>query len=142
MVAFTASLSHDINVAVGQTVIFDRVLLNLGNAYHETYGHFTAPVDGIYQFAVSLLNNGRNAYFTLTKNGNEHLVYIYSRHDFVPGTSVIEVQLQARDVVFVKATTDGDLDEGHYCVFSGFLIQQIWFHVISTKDNWNVVSIL
>lgn len=48
MVAFTASLSHDINVAVGQTVIFDRVLLNLGNAYHETYGHFTAPVDGIY----------------------------------------------------------------------------------------------
>ena len=124
-VAFTARLSYDVNLGSGQTVIFDTPLLNFGNAYHETYGHFTAPVDGIYQFALSLLNNGKEGYFVIMKNGNEHLASLFSKEDFVPSTIVIVLQMQARDVVFVKAWTAGDLDENHYCIFSGFLIQSL-----------------
>uniref|UniRef100_A0A8W8I114 C1q domain-containing protein n=1 Tax=Magallana gigas TaxID=29159 RepID=A0A8W8I114_MAGGI len=72
-IAFTARLSRDVNLAQGQTVVFDKIQLNIGNAYHETYGHFSAPIAGLYQFALTLLNNGNESYFTLVRNGNEPL---------------------------------------------------------------------
>eukprot|EP00105_Crassostrea_gigas_P024912 XP_011445329.1 PREDICTED: heavy metal-binding protein HIP [Crassostrea gigas] len=123
-IAFTARLSHDVNLAVGQTVVFDKTQLNLGNAYHDTYGHFSAPIAGLYQFALTLLNNGNDSYFVLVRNGNEELAGLYSRHDFVPASAVVVVQLEASDVVFVKATNVGaNLDEPFYCLFSGYLIQ-------------------
>ena len=125
MVAFSARVSHDINLSIGQTVIFDAPLMNLGHAYHETYGHFSAPEDGLYQFAVSLLTQSKTSDFALMKNGNEILARVYSKEGLIPSTNVIEVILQDRDVVFVKATLDGDLDGGHYCMFSGFLIQNL-----------------
>ena len=76
-IAFTARLSHDISLGAGQTVVFDTPLLNLGNAYHEPYGHFSAPVDGIYQFAVSLLNDGKQSFFEIMKHGNEVLASLF-----------------------------------------------------------------
>ena len=124
-IAFTARLSHDISLGAGQTVVFDTPLLNLGNAYHETYGHFSAPVDGIYQFAVSLLNDGNQSYFEIMKNGNEVLASLFSKADYVPLSNIIVIELQVGDVVFVKALTAGNLDETYYCVFSGFLIQKL-----------------
>lgn len=58
------------------------------------------------------------------RNGNEELAGLYSRHDFVPASAVVVVQLEASDVVFVKATNVGaNLDEPFYCLFSGYLIQ-------------------
>lgn len=124
-IAFTARLPHDISLGAGQTVVFDTLLLNLGNAYHETYGHFSAPVNGIYQFAVSLLNDGRQSDFLIMKNGNELLAQLYSKIGYVPSSNLIVIQLQAGDVIFVKAWAAGNLDESHYCVFSGFLIQKL-----------------
>lgn len=125
MVAFSARLTHHVNLNNGQTVIFDTPLMNLGNAYHETYGHFSAPEDGLYQFAVTLLTLSKTSDFGLMKNGNEILARFYSKEGFIGSTNVVEVILQARDVVFVKATSDGDLDGGYYCMFSGFLIQNL-----------------
>lgn len=101
--------------------MFDKIQLNIGNAYHETYGHFSAP---IAQFAVTLLNNGNESYFTLVRNGNEPLAALYSKAGFIPASAVVVVQLEASDVVFVKATNVGaNLDEPFYCLFSGYLIQ-------------------
>lgn len=105
-------------------MVFDTPLLNLGNAYHETYGHFSAPVDGIYQFAVSLLNDGKESYFGIMKNGNEVLASLIYKADYVPSSNFIVIQLQIGYVVFVKASTAGNLDQTYYCVFSGFLIQK------------------
>ena len=54
------------------------------------------------------------------------LARFYSKEGFTGSVNVVEVILQARDVVFVKATSDGDLDGSYYCMFSGFLIQNLW----------------
>lgn len=105
-------------------MVFDKTELNIGNAYHETYGHFSAPIAGLYQFALTLLNNGNESYFTLVRNGNEPLAALYSKAGFIPASAVVVVQLEASDVVFVKATNVGaNLDEPFYCLFSGYLIQ-------------------
>eukprot|EP00105_Crassostrea_gigas_P028103 XP_011449651.1 PREDICTED: complement C1q-like protein 4 [Crassostrea gigas] len=123
-IAFTARLSRDVNLAQGQTVVFDKTQLNIGNAYHETYGHFNAPIAGLYQFALTLLNDGNESYFSLVRNGNELLAALYSKAGFIPASAVVVVQLEASDVVFVKATNVGaNLDEPFYCLFSGYLIQ-------------------
>ena len=48
-------MSDDLVSNIGQTVVFDHVITNIGNAYNHHTGHFTAPYDGLYFFTVSLL---------------------------------------------------------------------------------------
>ncbi|XP_048736539.1 complement C1q-like protein 4 [Ostrea edulis] len=124
-IAFTARLSSNMVLSNQQTVIFDNVLLNLGNAYHETYGHFTAPVSGVYQFAVSLLTGpgGSNSYFAVLRNGNQLLGSIYIVKDYYSSSVTVTAHLDMSDVVFVRADSASKLDAGYYCAFSGFLIQ-------------------
>ncbi|XP_062608646.1 complement C1q-like protein 4 isoform X1 [Saccostrea cucullata] len=122
-IAFTATLTHNTEYLAGNTVVFDRIILNLGNAYHESYGHFTVPVRGVHQFSASLLNNGKDSYFNIMRNGNQMLSDIYTKTGYISSSSIVVVQLEARDVVFVKASTTGNLDGGYYCIFSGFLIK-------------------
>jgi len=68
-VAFFATLtSHIVHAGQNQTIAFDRVLTNVGNAYNAHVGLFTAPVSGIYVFSVSLLSMpGHTTHFSLYK---------------------------------------------------------------------------
>lgn len=46
-IAFFAELSNDmVNPSSGQTVVFDQILTNVGNAYNPSTGIFTAPLPG------------------------------------------------------------------------------------------------
>lgn len=38
-------------------IVFDEVFLNQGNVYNSSNGRFTAPVDGVYELNVSLLQD-------------------------------------------------------------------------------------
>jgi hypothetical protein len=50
-VAFTAGLSRTItNMSSHQQIVFDHVITNVGNGYSPSYGHFTAPIKGVYVF--------------------------------------------------------------------------------------------
>ena len=58
-IAFSASLTSDISrLGVEQEIIFDQVHLNVGNNYDVRHGNFRAPVDGTYEFTVSMLAPG------------------------------------------------------------------------------------
>ena len=51
-------------------IIFDDVTLNMGNAYHATHGNFIAPLDGLYQFAITACSGGTHyVVLELTLNG-------------------------------------------------------------------------
>jgi len=39
--------------------VFDRIVTNVGSAYDEDTGRFTAPVNGTYQFNVIIAAQGR-----------------------------------------------------------------------------------
>lgn len=51
-VAFTAYMSAWANdLAIGQPVVFDSTLTNVGGAYSTSTGKFTVPLDGLYIFS-------------------------------------------------------------------------------------------
>ena len=54
-----AQYAADTALGVSQgPYVFDNVLLNNGDAYDPSTGTFTAPVSGVYLFAVQLFTNG------------------------------------------------------------------------------------
>ncbi|XP_060553349.1 complement C1q-like protein 4 [Ruditapes philippinarum] len=70
-VVFRIQLSKNLGIVASGTVIkFDQVDLNLGNAYNNISGYFTAPYKGTYIFSMVLGNpSGKAGAFFMRKNG-------------------------------------------------------------------------
>jgi hypothetical protein len=51
-ITFHAMMSDDLVSNIGQTVVFDHVITNIGKAYNPHTGHLTAY--GLYFFTVSI----------------------------------------------------------------------------------------
>jgi len=59
-VAFFVGLTNNIGpISQHADIVFDSVVTNVGNAYDEDTGRFTAPVNGTYQFNVIIAAQGR-----------------------------------------------------------------------------------
>ena len=126
--AFTARLSVNTpKLQHGQDIVFDNVLLNLGNGYHKQHGAFIAPVSGVYSFSVSLLSVSPHCHAKLVKDGQ-----ILAMLDFSDTTKYIQssqgviVELNAGDDVSVKEAnyTDCVYNGLYFSRFSGFLLYQ------------------
>lgn len=108
------------------TIIFDTVITNIGNAYSSTDGYFTATYDGVYQFSASILtdNNGEVwSYFSL--NGGDAVANIYgrasdTRHD--QGAQTVILQLKKGDNVCVINRYKTNIYGDRYTSFSGVLL--------------------
>ena len=70
-VSFYARLTKDIALRSGQTVIFDEVVTNNGQAYNKDTGHFIAPRDGTYYFATSFLTQSGSTHLQMMNNGQD-----------------------------------------------------------------------
>lgn len=71
-VAFTAVVSPPQleNLSAGETIVYDKIMTNFGDAYDCITGIFTAPVKGIYIFEVALMTDpGKDQYLQLVKDG-------------------------------------------------------------------------
>jgi len=54
IVSFMAELSSEIkDPAIGSTIVFDNVHLNIGDAYNPANGVFVAKVAGVYVFHLT-----------------------------------------------------------------------------------------
>ena len=58
--AFTAELSSTATIAPGSTIVFDRVITNVGGLYFNTSGQFACPDDGLYVFLWSIWRASSN----------------------------------------------------------------------------------
>lgn len=67
IVVFNVKTAKDVSPQANQKILFNTILLNLGGAYDEATGIFTAPVNGTYMFAIQVATY-------LGKWGRFHLV--------------------------------------------------------------------
>lgn len=125
-IAFTAKLGeHATNLGLHQTIVFERIHTNIGNAYSSSTGVFTAPVNGTYYFTSTIMcHSGDFLEAEMVHNGN-HVVYMYaSDNDFEQGANGAVLVLAEGDSVWVRnARTEADkVYGGDWSSFSGFLL--------------------
>ena len=70
--AFSVTLKDYTTFQASETIVFDDVISNLGNAYNNETGVFTAPYDGLYEFIMTatVQSNGL-AYAFMYVNGTQ-----------------------------------------------------------------------
>ena len=119
-------LTNDLTPAPNQTIIYDKVIVDLDNNYDPIQGTFTAKINGTYLFSVEACS-GPNHYIhlSLQRNHVEMGTVIGSDknvHDCSSNTFVFP--LVANDVVWVQHKIEGDLMSVDYSDnnFAGVLI--------------------
>ncbi|KAH3849819.1 hypothetical protein DPMN_092223 [Dreissena polymorpha] len=120
------------NRGVGQNVKFDRIITNVGSAYNEHVGAFTAPVSGVYVFMSTLLSNkGKNAGFELVRNGNfickmyASGVGAYGGGNYDTSAGSFVLCLNKGDVIAVHNLDPGEnLYGNNISYFSWFLLKE------------------
>ena len=133
MVAFFAQIGGFTgSPSVHVMIPFDIVVLNIGNAYNENTGEFTAPVAGVYSISYEVQADGSCGtdvmWIRLYLNGGT-VASSASEYGGSGGTAVT-LQLAAGDVVWVAIssvsscvyTHDGNTNANK---FSGHLLYQI-----------------
>eukprot|EP00105_Crassostrea_gigas_P027751 XP_011449192.1 PREDICTED: complement C1q tumor necrosis factor-related protein 2-like [Crassostrea gigas] len=126
IIAFQSILTkHLENLKAKETVVFDKVLLNEGNAYDKTSGVSTAPSDGIYSFTWTILTkHGKYFGSEIVQNGQK-VAYNNSDgrgHDGWPmSTSHANIKMKKGDEVWIRTKdTSGYYAHGDdCCCFSG-----------------------
>ncbi|XP_062588931.1 uncharacterized protein LOC134250583 [Saccostrea cucullata] len=129
-VAFTAGVSSGSGSWSSGTLVFDRIVYNIGGGYDSSTGVFTSPVDGHFVFFVNVQAYGSNTIYTyLVLNGSTKvttLAYGYSGYMYnSAGPNLAVLRLQKRDRVWVKhySGTGYNTDStAPFTTFSGFLI--------------------
>ncbi|XP_031160164.1 complement C1q subcomponent subunit B-like [Sander lucioperca] len=109
------------------TLVFRRVITNIGGAYSPFTGIFTAPVAGVYYFTMFYHAGGAHySGLNLIKN-NEDIVktsdHPSSSDPSDNGGNAAFLQLQPGDTVFVRLATNNFIwGTDYHTTFSGFLV--------------------
>ncbi|XP_068584255.1 complement C1q-like protein 2 [Cebidichthys violaceus] len=120
------------------TLIYQRVITNIGNAYSQFTGNgviedlhvFTAPVAGVYYFTILHHAGGKHqTKLFLYKNGQcmvvtqDHKAIHEMAHN---GGNAVFLQLQQRDQVYVRMGENSHVwGSNYHTTFSGFLVSQM-----------------
>ncbi|XP_060594094.1 A disintegrin and metalloproteinase with thrombospondin motifs adt-1-like [Ruditapes philippinarum] len=130
-VVFLAHALSTYSVSSGERFIFTTNLVNVGGAYSNANGYFTAPVGGSYSFSYQFCfsTTGKHMYVNIMINNTYYSAsHYYEAQTNVCNSSKIFVYLKKGDRVWVKchsATSGTQLYENsqHMNTFSGILIR-------------------
>ena len=119
------------NLGAGHSIVFDRIISNIGGAYHSTTGIFTAPASGIYAFNMALMvSPGDREYLDIVKDGHG-VMGIYSKASgaphYVSSSRTVTLALNKGNEVWIRTSTSpghgtGQIHGNGYTTFSGWLI--------------------
>ncbi|XP_041635211.1 complement C1q-like protein 2 [Cheilinus undulatus] len=120
------------NAAVGPfdtatTLIYKRVITNIGNAYNSTTGIFTAPVAGVYYFTFFYHAGGEHQVFLALYKNSQMIVdstdHASSADTADNGGNAVILQLQQGDQMFMRMEPNTHIwGNNHVTTFSGYLI--------------------
>jgi uncharacterized protein YdeI (BOF family) len=130
-IAFYAHLSHNIDhLGNHQTIIFDQVRTNQGNAYKAVDGEFVATMAGTYFFIWTISNGDHTEMQSeLVVNGNvfgQIVSDAYNHNDWAVSTAFTIASLQVDDRVWIRSGTihSGNVNGVGFGTssFAGFLL--------------------
>ena len=115
---------------IGEIIVFDSVLLNLGGAYDATTGVFTCPMDRVYIFSTSIMSASSTqqnlVHVDIMKNGAEIAAAYASggSSEQEQGSVSAAVQLVRGDTVWVgyQRHADGHVWGDRLTSFMGVLV--------------------
>ncbi|XP_070578719.1 complement C1q tumor necrosis factor-related protein 5-like [Ptychodera flava] len=129
--AFSAAKTSSMGqVSSETTVIYNRVISNVGNGYNTSTGKFTCTVSGVYFFMISASSyTSSNLYLCLMKN-SQILACVMERRSSsgLRGSACnsVIIELQDGDEVWVRLGSGHALfsDGNKYTTFTGYLLYQ------------------
>ncbi|XP_067435964.1 complement C1q tumor necrosis factor-related protein 6-like isoform X1 [Thunnus thynnus] len=112
------------------TLIYRAVITNIGGAYSQSTGIFTAPVAGVYYFTIFYHAGGEHRAILSVHKNNQLIV---TTHDHESNSDVSDnggnavfLQLQRGDEVYVRLAENSHVwGYDFHTTFSGFLVTQI-----------------
>ncbi|KAK2862910.1 hypothetical protein Q5P01_002443 [Channa striata] len=112
------------------TLVYRTVKTNIGSAYSQYTGIFTAPVAGIYYFTFFYHAGGGNVVSLLLIKNNQIVVTSSDHQTFQDwadnGGNAVLLQLQQWDQVFVRLRANTHVwGDDVITTFSGFLVSQL-----------------
>lgn len=127
LASFAVGLAKDQTVNGGQSVVYNKVILDTHHRYSTQTGVYTAPTAGIYIFHFfSLAGNNRAIWLELYYN-DYYVCSIYAKVVFAWGSAgnTAILCLNANDKVTVKARSKSSIygrNDQIYSTFSGSLL--------------------
>lgn len=125
-VVFQSSLTKTMeNMKHQETIIFDTVSLNEGNAYDKTTGTFTAPFDGLFSFTWATLTKGGKYFITEIVRNGQRMAYNHNDgrglETYSMSSSHANIKMKKGDKVWIRTHENlGQFVYGaNYCNFSG-----------------------
>ncbi|CAC5380329.1 C1QL [Mytilus coruscus] len=127
-VGFLVSNSKNLrNIGNGAVVVYDTVTTNRGGGYNKSTGVFTAPVEGLYYFAWTVLAHLGKSFYT-ELNLNDTLVArnhagANGMSDHIPSSQSVVLQMKKNDKASIRVSGGGVYMHGDkWSTFSGFKI--------------------
>uniref|UniRef100_UPI0037E77612 myosin heavy chain, clone 203-like n=1 Tax=Semicossyphus pulcher TaxID=241346 RepID=UPI0037E77612 len=129
-VAFSAGLTDSGPVGPfdeERTLIFSKVISNIGQAYNQTAGVFTAPVRGLYFFSFTAADYQKGYMGLHLYRNNQPIIFnldLNAHGGYASTSNGVALQLEAGDGVHLSLPASYRLydDVRNFSVFSGFLL--------------------
>nr|XP_022293091.1 uncharacterized protein LOC111103840 isoform X3 [Crassostrea virginica] len=125
-VAFTAGVTSYSSAWNSGTLIFNSVILNVGNGYNPSTGVFTSPVTGTYVFYVTAVEYSKQYLMVDIVLNSVSKVKLLgdSEAAYQTGTNMVVLNLQKGDSVWVRHVSGKGYwsDSVPATTFTGFLI--------------------
>ncbi|KAE8290409.1 hypothetical protein D5F01_LYC12135 [Larimichthys crocea] len=129
-VAFSAGLTDSGSVGPFDeetTLIFSKSITNIGRAYDQTSGVFTAPVRGLYFFSFTAADFLKGYMGVYLYRNNQPIVFNLDLNDhggYASTSNSVALQLEEGDGVRLSLPASYRLydDSRNFTVFSGFLL--------------------
>uniref|UniRef100_A0A3B4ZD64 C1q domain-containing protein n=1 Tax=Stegastes partitus TaxID=144197 RepID=A0A3B4ZD64_9TELE len=132
-VAFSAGLTDSGSVGPFDeetTLIFSKTITNIGRAYDQTAGVFTAPVRGVYFFSFTAADYLKGYMGLYLYWNNQPVVFNLELNDhggYASTSNAVALQLEEGDRIRLSLPASYRLydDNRNFSVFSGFLLFQL-----------------
>ena len=129
-VYFVVQLGTDKAFQANLTIKFDKVKQNVGGGYIDNtnstdYGKFIAPMNGTYQFIVTIMNENQDVYGNLMINGVLESESYAGVVTLQMGMATAVIYLKTGDQVWIKnsQSDSGGMYRAGYTSFSGHMIR-------------------